>query len=1261
MESHSVISKFSRTLTLFVLCCCLITVPGTASSATVKNLSFRHIAPSQIETIGYINDIIQDTTGFMWFAGANGLARYDGINLKIYRHNEYKTGSLSDNYVDSLLVDREGTLWIGTRAGLNRYQPDSDSFLVYRQPQENSANSSADDILCLFEDSNNRLWLGTRGGLYAFDREKRAYHRFQIHSGTAAIDNVVWSIVEDQQGALWIGNHSSGISKLNLTANNFQHFADFSNNRVENPRNDVRRLFVDSSNTVWAATYGAGILRFNRNTGRFEKFEHEPAHSEKSRVIWDFAEDQDNYLWVGDGSAITVLHPKTGTRERYTHDSRKPDSPGNHVINRVYADRSGNIWVGYFPSGIDIVDRQAAVFQNYLHNPDDPNTITDGGILSAAEDALGNLWVGAGYGLNYVNRSKGTIKRIQYDPQNPDGLNGNTILSIELDQDTLWLGVWSGGLNRYDLKTGIVTHYLPQKNSQQSLLGKEPWALMRDSQQRLWIASEAGISLYHPETDDFTRFLPKRDQMDNDHTLYSRALMQDHKGRIWIGASRGLFHLDPDSHRFIRYQPIANDPHSLSHEYVISLYEDSQQRFWVGTHGGGLNLFDPETETFTRFDEGEALKDQVITAIIEGADGNLWLSSQQGLIRFDPVSGGARNYNQTHGLSGNLFNRNTALETHDKQLFFGNTRGFMLFDPREIQANNQKPPVVFTGLRLFNQPVTSHQPGSVLSSAIQQAPDINISRQQTMITVEFAALNYRHPEHNQYAFKLDGFDRDWLYVGNQHQATYTNLDSGNYRLHVRAANNDGIWNDEGAAINIIVSPLWWNTWWAYCVYVAIASFLLFALATLLVRHKRSSYERQLQERMQEINQSKREFLGNTAHKLRTPVLSIVGLSENLIYHPKLTLPGESRDYLNMIAASGKRLSGLINAIVDYSEICDRSLELKLQPVNLFILTEMVFSLLAPLAKTKPIRMVNALSPNMARVIADEKRLQQILLHLVENGIKNTREGFITVSGEIHGDQIKVIVEDSGMGIPEDRISTLFVPFQHAAEASDAESHSLGLAICHKLVELLGSELKVSSAVGIGTEFSFQLPITRERQADNDQFQHDSSTMQKVADESLSQLDASSSALTARIKTRAEDRERQFHVPDDAARYTILIVEDDKTHRMVLNSMLGICGFQVLEACCGSEALQQLKDHNDINLVLMDALMPDMNGYDTCKAIRKKRTLTSLPVIFISACSRERDIAAAYESGASDFLSKPVNTSELIAKINVHLRMIKNRQ
>lgn len=802
------------------------------------HLAFRHVLPDQVATIGYINAMAQDSQGFMWFGGASGLARYDGYNLKIYHREEGRPGSLSNNYINDLLLASDGSLWVATRSGLDRYDARSDRFEHFQLVEGDPRGAAGSDITSMAEDAQGNFWVSSRAGLAYFYPVSGQFDYHPEALPTSEGSSIIWRVVLDHQGTLWLGYQVHGVGHYDPVARQLRHYpAAAPGTQAVNPPEaeryfpgpsfaDVRELYVDRHNTLWVGTYGGGLNRYRRDQDDFERLVHDT--TEKGAIVWAIREDHQGNLWVGDGSAV-YQRPRDSDRfYRFTHQENLPTSLGNYVVNRLFVDRLGDIWVGFFPAGVDRVDRQASVFRNYSHSAADPNSVADGGVLSAFEDPKGNLWVGAGYGLSYYDRQQGLFTLYRHDPANPNSLSGNTVLSVVQDsRNQLWLGVWSGGLNRLDLATGRFHHYLPSAENPTAIRGREPWSVIEDSRGDIWVATELGLNQYQRRSDSFRYYLPSPEQMDGDGTLYARVVYEDKRGNIWLGSIRGLFLLDREKGTFTRYAHNPQDPTSLSANFVFALYEDDQGNFWVGTDGGGLNLMDRDKGTFIAYTSQHGLADNVVAGIVADRQDNLWLGTQRGLSRFDRRTGRFTNYDKRHGLNDNLFNRNTPVNTRTGDLFFGNSRGFTLFNPAELHLNTQVPQVVITELQIFNQPVAVGAEDSPLRQTIGYTDQLTLSHRDSVFSLEFAALSYQLPDNNQYAYRLQGFDANWHRVGNKRSATYTNLDPGLYVFEVKAANSDGLWNETPTRLQIRVLPPWWKTWWAYCVYVLAIALILY--------------------------------------------------------------------------------------------------------------------------------------------------------------------------------------------------------------------------------------------------------------------------------------------------------------------------------------------------------------------------------------------------------------------------------------------------
>lgn len=1246
---------------------CLIGVT-TAHAKPPASLSFNHILASEVESVGYVVTIAQDPEGFMWFGGANGLARYDGYGVTVYRADSNDATALSHSYVNHILVASDGKMWLATRDGVNLFDPSLDSFKAFRFNSPTNLTLSANDVNHILEDSQQRMWLATRGGFFSFDAKSGAFspvpfkHILEPHSVEDTGDDIVWKCVQDKDGMIWLGTHTYGVVRFDPSTNTFKHYSHKSGDSNSLSHNDVRELYVDSNNNLWVGTYGSGLHVYDRSNDQFNRFDH---HSEeKSNIIWDVLEDSAGNIWVGDGSAAHVLDPMTGEFSRFRHIENDPSSPGNYVVNSLFEDRAGDMWLGFFPSGVDVVDKQASAFQNYRHDPSNTNSVASGGILTGFEDTKGNLWVGAGYGLSYFDRASDSFTHFTHNPENPASISANTVLSvIEDSYGIVWAGVWAGGVNRLNPGTNEFIRYLPEEGNPRSLLGWEPWSLIESHDKAIWIASDKGVSRYNRATDDFTRFTPPLALLDGDSSLYARVIMEDSESRIWVGSTRGLFMLNPSTGEFTRYHHREGDPASLSADFVKSLYQSADGVIWVGTDGGGLNRFDPNVGAFQSYTVDDGLPNNVITGIVEDNDGNLWLSSQKGLSRFTRDTKTFRNYTTGDGLVGNLFNRNTPLKTRSGEMFFGSSKGFTLFSPSELKDNTYVPPVVLTDLQIFNVPVNLKQPNSPLVNTLHHTQTLTLDYTQSVFMLEFAALNYRAPEHNEYSYKLKGFDAGWNHVGTKRTATYTNLDPGSYVFQVVASNNEGVWNKQGASINVVILAPYWKTWWAYTLYALIFISLIVWFVSLQKRkvvfeRKKVEQERSVVRRLKQLDKLKDEFLANTSHELRTPLNGIVGLAESLVDGAAGPLSHKTKQNLAMIVSSGKRLAGLVDDLLDFAQLKHRGLALNKKIVDINVLVDVVLSLTLPIVGDKPIELVNTVSKSFPKIAADESRLLQVLHNLVGNAVKFTDSGSITVSAELKGEEVVVSVSDTGIGVPENRFEEIFDSFRQLEGAPNRAygGTGLGLSVTKQLVELHGGTIWVRSELGRGAVFSFSLPLDEEVSTslgsvlpEGDELNWEALRDNKNDIESDWKSDVEGAASTEAVSL-------QQPVKESADAYHILIVDDEPVNRKVLANYLSLKHYIVHEVRSGMEAITFVKSAPRIDLMLLDIMMPKMSGYETCKIIRQQYSASQLPIILLTARSQISDLVTGFNSGANDFITKPIAKEELLARVHTHLQL-----
>lgn len=845
------------------VCCVLLVLASTSSADSLipPQLKFKSVLTNQIEKLGYLNTIVQDEDGFLWFGAIQGLARYDGYEVKYYRADSTIPGSLPSNWIKSLLVTRDGHLWVVTHEGVCKFIADSDSFDCLRLPAQQSEVASA-TYYFMFEDSQGKYWLSTSLGLRIYDPVLRTFSK-----APSALDNLlpplphsesnfVTDMVEQPNGNLWIGTYNAGIFFYNRASDKVHYF----NTDDALETNKILDLMIDSRGVLWVGTLGNGLLYFNSRENHFNRLQH--SASEKADTVWSVREDNQGLFWIGDGTGVHLYDPVYQKFAAYSYVEGLHDGPGNFVSRIIYHDKTGGTWIGYFPSGVDRIDQLASQFQNYRHIPSDPLSLADGGVISTLEDEHGNLWVGCGFGLSYLDRKMQTFTTLQHEENNPDSLSGSTVLDMDFDASgNLWIGAWDRGLNRLNRLTMTFSHFMEEADNPRSLFGREPWAVLVDSYDTLWVGTEKGLNRFDANTETFQKVMPLDANGSELANLYVREIYEDSRGMLWIGSFNGLFKLDPVSGHFLQhYKHDPNDNSSLSSDQVISIFEDREHALWVGTNGEGLNKIDQNSGQITRIAERDGLVNLNVSGILEDQLGSLWLSTYQGLTRYDKKNQSFTIFSEGDGPVGNLYNRNSASRLKSGELVFGSTRGLTIFNPLQLDKKSFAPPVAITRFSIFNKPVLPGE-NSVLKKSIVKTEYIELQHDDSVFSFEFSALDFNSPAENRYSYRLSGFEESWNNVGTKRDATYTNIDPGEYILQVRATNNNGVWSEQPRQIFITIKPPWWDTPWAWIAYILLALGGLYRImyvnrSKLTYERTKLEQERAIVKQLKEIDQMK---------------------------------------------------------------------------------------------------------------------------------------------------------------------------------------------------------------------------------------------------------------------------------------------------------------------------------------------------------------------------------------------------------------------
>jgi signal transduction histidine kinase/ligand-binding sensor domain-containing protein/DNA-binding response OmpR family regulator len=1166
--------------------------------AAPSELRFRRFAVEDGLSSNCVHAIVQDPDGFIWIGTEEGLDRYDGASVRLF----HVGGRRGNEYISALYAAAD-RLWIGTEEGLYQYHYRTESItrLAVRTDKGADLHSSVNHIT---QDREGNLWISTLGQgvmCYRPADDTLVQYEFKNAGGLMAsvfvdADNQVWAVTN------WDGSH--GLFRLHKTERRFVPFKV----KYADARHNSNALVMteDAERHLWLGTWESGLQRIDRYTGQSTVYCLPPAQK-GALHIHSLLECAPHQLLVGSDDGLLLFDTATGASQLFTEDTRSLTGLSNRFVYPLLKDREGGIWIGTYYGGICYLSPYTGQFESY-HN-------VNGSVVNRfCEDTRGHIWIATDDGgLNEYIPATGSFQHYMPSAEGGNHLSFPNVHALCMDGDDLWIGTYTGGVDVLNTSTGRFRHYTTQPDDPHSLDGSSSFSIFRDRSGTVWVATMGGLNRYVRDTDNFER-VRELGAMTIDMT-------QDRAGNLWLATQgEGLFKYFPGSQSWKNYSTRSA---SLPNDEVNSLMVDSKGILWVGTMNG-LCRYNAGDDRFERISLD--IESQNICGIAEDRD-QLWLTTTKGLVCYTPGEG-CRVFTKSDGLQSDQFLAAAIFKASDGRIFIGTANGFNAFFPYRLFLNHVEPPVRLTGLDIFNRTVEVGE--EELPMALHALETLHLAHDQNALTLHYAALSFCTPQKNQYAYKLEGFDRDWNYVGSQTQATYTNLPPGTYVFRVRGTNNDGVWNDEGASLRIVIHPPFY-----WCTASKIVYLVLLLLASVaykkwmdrkLARRHASELERINREKENEIHQSKISFFTMIAHEIRTPVSLIMAPLESVM-SSSYALPKMVRDDLELMHLNTQRLLTLVNQLLDFRKVEDGAQTYHFAQYDIRELLHPLIERFTPYIAQRKATFTAELPAQPLLATVDKEAVTKMVSNLLTNAAKYTRDTVRLTLFQPDESTFALRVADNGIGIAPDEQTKIFEAFYQSMD--NKPGTGIGLSIVKTLVDVHHGHIDLQSQVGQGSVFTLILPVAQDGVA-------------------VATPVATAPAMPQDGEQSADGKEMDRKTVATDGRPVMLIVDDNEEMVRFLSGQFAK-DYALLTAADGVEAMERLAGH-EVHLILSDWMMPRMDGEAFCRAVRSDARTSHIPFILLTAKTDTDSKVTGMDCGADMYVEKPFSIEYLRACI-----------
>jgi ligand-binding sensor domain-containing protein/signal transduction histidine kinase/DNA-binding response OmpR family regulator len=1185
-------------------------IPGR-SNPDKKKYYFRSLDISNGLSQNTVHAILQDKQGFMWFGTKDGLNRYDGLSIQTFMK---ENGRLGNNFITALHEDSSGIIWIGTDAGIYTYSPLTES-IDHFTVKSNRGTIIDRSVTTINSDNNGDTWISVdEQGLFCFHPKTGRLDNLFFRDQQSIIQNITRFLL-DTNGQNWVALYADN---LYYTLDQFKTLIPFTTVGGDQPfKNDIiNKIIKGDHNRLYVGSAKGGLREINLTTRKVRDIliTDERGNNVYVREVVFYTDDE---LWIGTELGVFIYNIQTGSIIHQRSIAGDPYSLNDNAIYSLCKDREGGMWIGSFFGGVNYYPKQHAYFEKiYPHKG-----LEDMGkrVRELCADSEGALWIGTeDKGLFHYNLETGELI-----PFNHAAIYHN-IHGLNTDGKYLWVGTFSGGLNRIDLKTKAVRSY--QKEEKPNTLdANDVFAICHTTTDELWLGTTSGLLRYNYSSDNFTR-IPEL----NGVFIYD--IKEDSQGNIWLATYvNGVYKLNIQNRKWEHFIHDPNKESSLSYNKVLSIFEDSHQQLWFTTQGGGFCRFEPSTKTFVRYDFSIGLPSNVVYQIVEDNSGFFWITTNKGLVRFNPQANYIKIYTVADGLLSNQFNYRSGYKDKKGKIYLGSINGLITFDPSTFTDSYFIPPVVITDFSVFNKKVTVGAKGSPLKHSITLSDAIELTAKQNSFSLSVAALSYQAPEMNKLLYTLEGFDQEWYTTG-KGSITYNNLPYGTYTFKVKGSNSDGVWNDTIRTLYIHILPPFYLSIGAYIVYAFLIIALISYLFIYFKRRTAQKHQRKMEkferEKERELYQSKIEFFTNVTHEIRTPLTLIKSPLENLLKEKHVE--ESTREDLLIMDKNADRLLNLTNQLLDFRKTESDGFKLAFMESDIIDLIQSVFIRFTPLAKRNGLNFTINIECERFQAAVDREALTKIVSNLLTNAVKFA-DTYVHLLLKREEGEFSIIVNNDGKVVPIEMREAIFQPFvQYKGEKEIVAGTGIGLALSRSLAELHQGKLRMDDFMDCN-RFILFIPITHQTVLSIDK-----------ESEATGQVGSELIEVASSIKVKKN-------------KPTLLIVDDDQDMISFLHRQLSPL-YITLTAVNGLKALEVL-EREYIKLVISDIMMPQMDGMELCDRLKSDINYSHIPVILLTAKATMQSKIEGLRLGADAYIEKPFSMELLKANITnlIHSR------